>query len=125
MIKRMVKNSDTQISAHIHSSEIDCHCENPECTATWYSEEVIALFERLRLVWSEPIMIHSFYRCCYQNANIPGAKTSTHTGGLGIDLHCPDEISYEWFAYKCSELFGFTYEYPESRSIHCDTYRRD
>lgn len=123
-IKRIAKNSDTQISTHVHSSEIDCHCDNAECSCTFYDDDLIERFERLRLVWSYPIEINSAFRCSTWNLHVGGAEKSVHMIGKSLDLVCPDSVDWTWFKHECAEIFEFTFEYENCRVVHCDVFER-
>ncbi len=125
MIKRMIKNSNTQISAHIHSSELDCPCGDPQCRATFYSPDLLERFERMRLVWGEEIVINSGHRCVFQNKAVGGSDTSTHMIGHALDLRCPVNVSFDWFEWVCEDIFEFTYSYPESKTMHVCVFERD
>jgi len=126
MIKRLKKGSNVQLSAHVHSDEIDCPCDNPGCTALFYESELLDAFEEFRLVWSEPITINSGYRCPEHNSLLvsPGAATSTHIIGHALDLKIPICIDFAWACHEANEIFDFVYEYPETRTLHCDIYYR-
>ena len=109
MLNKYKKGSNTKLSDHFNSNEVDCKCS--ECSETLIDSELIVRLERMRTL-TGPLSITSGYRCqAYQDAlRKAGFETaagvSQHTLGraadvlngvmLGAELeHCARKVGFE------------------------------
>lgn len=120
MIKVIPKNSDIQLSKHIHSNEVDCKCKDELCNWTIYSPHLLELFEQLRAKLGDNIIhINSGFRCINHNLDVGGRRLSRHLAGLALDLKCPDWMKMSEFS-SIAERGGFdtVIPYKKKRFIH-------
>lgn len=124
MITAIKKGAKLRISPYFNSCEFDCKCENPNCTFTLYSIEMIKLLEQLRFAnGNKPLIINSAFRCATHNKNEGGKPNSQHLVGLAVDIRCPIYLSFNEFKKLVYRIpFKFILPYPDEPIpfIHVD-----
>jgi len=119
------------LSAHLDSSEVRCHCGcHIGNDGKDFSHETALTFEQLRKYCSNalgkdtPLEILSGYRCEKHNAETPNATPhSQHLLGTALDIACPDGLPYDLFYSGADKLNpdGGVGKYPEKNFVHIDT----
>ena len=71
-----------------------------------YCPNLIAVLEKIRKHFNEPVIINSGYRTPEWNAKVGGAKNSYHTKGMAADIVVKNHNSKEVAEYASKVLSG-------------------
>ena len=109
---------------HFKSSDFDCPC----CGENKMDLSFLLLLDTAREYANIPFVISSGYRCEKHNAEVGGAKLSSHCKGLAVDIktNCAD-VPNSLVAYNIMEwcrTIGLTRFALYENHIHVD-YDRD
>jgi len=84
-IMKIPKGANIQLTKNFSSSELDCKCNNEDCTYTLIDLEHIVQLQKLRDVVGR-LSITSGYRCKKHNKAVGGSSRSQHLLGTATDL---------------------------------------
>ena len=76
-------SQNVMLSKHFKRYEFACKCG---CGFSTPDPELLALLEKIRVYFNEPVSINSACRCEAHNAAVDGAKNSTHLMGIAADI---------------------------------------
>ncbi|SFU80232.1 D-Ala-D-Ala carboxypeptidase family metallohydrolase [Halomonas korlensis] len=88
----------TRLSPHFTRAEFACRCG---CGFDTVDVETLAILERLRTHFDQPVTVTSGCRCSSHNARIGGVPGSQHTLGRAADIQVrgvPAPSVYAWLA---------------------------
>lgn len=112
-----------QIIPNFFAEEFFCNCG--KCSNMKISEILLDRLHVLRnLMYKNPIIITSAYRCKEHNKSVGGRPNSWHLYGRAIDIYLPGRFEdHNYFINCCKQLFEFTYTGSRNNQhfIHCDT----
>ena len=104
-IKKYKKGVKTKITSNFYSTEMDCHCNDPECKWTFIDVDHIEKLQKMRDEWKSSIKITSGYRCPMYNASIGSASNSRHTIGDATDIQV-SLVTVDKVADDCEHFDG-------------------
>lgn len=80
------KAINIEIAYKLSSEEFKCKCTRKECHITLFNPRLKDSWNLSRSQFGRPLRINSGYRCQAHNADVGGAKESTHTLGQALDI---------------------------------------
>ena len=89
--------SDIGQSLHISWTELACNDGTPYPFRDERVIELVVMFERIRALIKEPLIINSAYRTIEYNKKIGGSPKSQHLSGRALDIQLPKNISATLF----------------------------
>ena len=118
--------SDIGKSLHISWNELRCKDGTPY-PAEFISDgriiELVVMFERIRFVINEPLIINSAYRTVSYNKRVGGSPKSQHLLGKALDIQAPKNMSAALFfeiLKERHEEFGIRGLGKYKTFCHCD-----
>lgn len=118
--------SDIGKGLHISWSELACKDGTPypvKLITDGTLIELIVMFERIRFVVNEPLIINSAYRTASWNKKVGGSPRSQHLLGKALDIRPPKNVSaalfYELLKERHKE-FGIRGLGKYKDFVHCD-----
>ena len=126
MIQQYLKGQTEKVSQGFWSGEFDCQCEDPLCTVTLISLDLLARLVVIRGNLGEPLFITSGFRCGPRNASEGGKPHSFHAYGMAVDIKPLRDSLFPQFVEIAEQLFedhGIGY-YPNRLHLDMGTKRR-
>lgn len=107
IISRSILNIRDMPERFFQSSEFECHCGRPECTAPKApTPELLTRLNTMRMLLGFPIVIASGNRCRFWNTHEGGTDNSEHLIAEGADLKCLNSVD-RWRMVEAATQAGF------------------
>lgn len=110
-------------SAHFKKAEFKCKCGGRYCSgypAGNTNAKLLTILEKIRAHYGKSVTIRSGQRCNRHNANIGGAKNSSHKKGRAADIYIKgicDTASGRRQVVALAYKYGAKYSYANTRQM--------
>jgi len=117
-ISQMAKDLSPLPPADTRDARFACHC----CGVNWIDHRLEHLVEQLEIRTGGALVITSGYRCKKHNKKVGGSPTSSHLGGLAVDIAC-EASPLRFRILQTAVILGFARIGIYKNFIHLDIDR--
>ena len=112
------KGSNIKLTENFNSNELDCKCNDSDCTETRIDLSLLNLLQYLRDSMGR-INITSAFRCETHNERVGGSKNSQHKLGTAADIvPLESDITLKEFQQEVRRLHKLSGELPMGLGLY-------
>ena len=100
--------NDSPLTVHFNLKEFECPC----CHRVRICPLLLLRLEKVRVLWGEPMVLTSAFRCDAHNSAVGGVKNSLHRLGQAADVRVTQEK--QGFFVSLAKKCGFAEILPRA-----------